>query len=381
MCMLTYLPAGVQPDRIGLENGAEVNRMGHGFAIVCLCNPAKPKIIVRKSMSSITLIDDFIAARKHCDKGPALFHSRITTAGLTNEENCHPFFIGGDPRTVLAHNGILPRNVQPGKDDDRSDTRICAEDFIPHAGGVHTAKARKQFESWATKNYNNKLVILTVDPKYNGHGFIINEAGGEWDKDTGIWYSNSDYCGWSTKYFRYGYEGDSWSYWDKGWTNTLGKSNLPVPAQKLTTPNAMKNGVEGTYEYRRMPDGYLKGKFVADGEQLCERLECLNVFSADRWYCPECTQCISCFEDMADCACWDEVPNDSKPHTVSCGLVECDECNPHAFDFDCPCDDCRARATDFELNSTNMTEAEYAEWLERTFPATYAKDKARGAVK
>jgi glutamine amidotransferase len=35
------------------------------------------------------------------------------------------------------------------------------------------------------------VVILSVDPAYKAHAYVINEASGVWDGD--IWYSNDDY--------------------------------------------------------------------------------------------------------------------------------------------------------------------------------------------
>ncbi|MGW5105951.1 hypothetical protein [Nocardia sp. NPDC004123] len=42
-----------------------------------------------------------------------MFHSRFATHGFITNQNCHPFAIGGDERTVMAHNGVLPDIVQP----------------------------------------------------------------------------------------------------------------------------------------------------------------------------------------------------------------------------------------------------------------------------
>src|SRR5262249_40587040 len=104
-------------------------------------------------------------------------------------DNCHPFIVGGDSRTVLAHNGILPTTVQPGRGDKRSDTRIAAEDFIPAFGSLRHRRTRLALARWMSPD--NKMVILTVDRRFRERAYILNEDAGIWDG--GIWYSNTGY--------------------------------------------------------------------------------------------------------------------------------------------------------------------------------------------
>src|SRR5207249_655873 len=110
MCLLTFFPAGVLPDTAALFNGAYLNDDGHGFAIV-----ADEQLIVRRGMHAEAMIEAFDAARHQYPHGPALFHSRLGTHGIRSAANCHPFPVGGDDRALLAHNGILPRSVQPAQ--------------------------------------------------------------------------------------------------------------------------------------------------------------------------------------------------------------------------------------------------------------------------
>ncbi|MGH3588983.1 MAG: hypothetical protein ACRDQ0_21965, partial [Pseudonocardia sp.] len=116
--MLTYLPENVQPDPEALSNGASINNDGHGFAIV-----AGNRLIIRHGMDPEVVIDHFMRLRAKHRHGPALFHSRWSTAGMVGKSNCHPFRIRGDRRTVLAHNGVFPGIAQPQRGDKRSDTR------------------------------------------------------------------------------------------------------------------------------------------------------------------------------------------------------------------------------------------------------------------
>lgn len=186
MCLLTFFPDDVLPDVDALFNGAHVNNDGHGFAIV-----TGRRIIVRHGFNATHLIDDFARVRRAHPSGPALFHSRFGTHGTVDKANCHPFRLGGDQHTVIAHNGILPKSVQPAKGDPRSDTRIAAEDFLPCRpfGSFGSRRGRDRLARWLTPH--NKLVFLTVNRRYQHNAYIINEDSGTWDN--GVWYSNTDY--------------------------------------------------------------------------------------------------------------------------------------------------------------------------------------------
>lgn len=184
MCLLTFFPAGRMPDVHRLHTGSIINEDGHGYAIV-----AGDRLIVGKNLDAADLINEFAEVRAEYLDGPAMFHSRFSTHGKTNVENCHPFHVGGDPLTVMAHNGVLPNNVHPGKKDNRSDTRIAAEDFIPSLGHLNWRKTRQRVTRWMTPF--NKIVVLTVNPNYGANAYILNEKAGVWDE--GIWYSNDGY--------------------------------------------------------------------------------------------------------------------------------------------------------------------------------------------
>jgi hypothetical protein len=184
MCLLTFFPAGVLPDCEALRNGAYANDDGHGYAIV-----DSDRIIVGRGMDAEAMIESFALLRAASPDGPALFHSRYSTHGVIDVDNVHPFAVGGDERTIIAHNGVLPSSVQPVKGDARSDTRIAAEDFLPRFGSLRTRRARARFENWMTPY--NKIVILTVDRRFKDRAYILNERAGTWDG--GIWYSNSGY--------------------------------------------------------------------------------------------------------------------------------------------------------------------------------------------
>ncbi|WP_166659136.1 class II glutamine amidotransferase [Labedaea rhizosphaerae] len=163
-----------------------INDQGHGYAIV-----ADDILVVERGMDAADVIESFVRTRERHPDGPALFHSRWATHGTVTVDNCHPFQIGNDRKTVLAHNGVLPAALQPVRGDNRSDTRVLAEDYLPAQplGPLSNRRSRARLAKMITAS--NKLVILTVNRRYRYNVYLINETSGLWHD--GIWYSNNDF--------------------------------------------------------------------------------------------------------------------------------------------------------------------------------------------
>jgi glutamine amidotransferase len=165
-------------------------------------------------MSAKKVIAEFLKVRKEYPNSYALFHARYATHGVKNEENCHPFKVGGDERTYLAHNGILDVDIHAT--DKRSDTRVFAEDILPSIGGVTQLDNDNVWKILSKWSSGSKIAVLTVDPAATDQCYIINESSGHWDNE-GIWWSNDTYkeSAWSsyigmptTK--KYNYLEDNW---------------------------------------------------------------------------------------------------------------------------------------------------------------------------
>ncbi|MBY8863550.1 hypothetical protein K7711_44275 [Nocardia sp. CA2R105] len=186
MCILTYLTPGAAPDLDALLGGALANPHGHGYAVI-----AGHRILVGHGLDPRAMISEFAAVRAEHPEGAALFHSRLATHGTIDPANTHPFLVGGDERTVIAHNGILPDSMHPVPGDLRSDTRIAAEEFLPRQpfGSLDSDTGRGLLERWLG---TDKMVLLTVDPAYQQSAYLFNERSGYWS-DAGIWYSNLSY--------------------------------------------------------------------------------------------------------------------------------------------------------------------------------------------
>lgn len=213
MCMLCVVPPNVLPSKDKLIASALNNPHGFGFAIVV---PQDKYIISERSMNADESINRFLELRARYPEGYALWHARYATHGSNTVENCHPFAVGGDPSTYLAHNGILP--VLEYENMDWSDTRIFAEDILPQMGGVKALDNPQLLNMIEDFTTGSKLCVLTVDPVAEHQCYIVHEEKG-WKDDTGVWWSNTtcylpeptrksgysswgymdDYTGWSTK--------------------------------------------------------------------------------------------------------------------------------------------------------------------------------------
>lgn len=199
MCMLSYYPPNVLPDASRLANGCRQNQDGYGFAIVT----PRRELIVERGMNAERMIDRFTVLRGLNPDGPAMFHSRWATSGDVDTSMCHPFPVGRDSRTVVAHNGVL---FTPPKESRESDTAIFARVVLPGYAIDRPAK-RYRLERYLN---TNKIVILTTNPRYRKSAYLFGEAFGDWVD--GEWHSNRDYLGgWAARYAAYDLDADDWA--------------------------------------------------------------------------------------------------------------------------------------------------------------------------
>lgn len=315
MCILSVYRPGVPVSVEELTRGASANSDGHGYAII-----VDGEIIVNHSLDDPRgLIAEFAAIRAEHPEAHAIFHSRITTHGNTSLDNCHPFFVSGDSRTVLAHNGVLPALVQPGQGDSRSDTRILAEDVFMKRWGrtLDKGKTRKHFTKWI--GTYNKVVILTTDPRFDQPLYLFNEPAGVTTAE-GVWHSNSTFRGYGRSYC-----GTGWT-----WTQSTGTGGYGRGYYEHGTQSGAyvwdSETEEWEYEPRRSDDS----RYQAWWEELADDDEpttvipvrsstvglsgkyaktvcpsCLEVGGVSRMdlICEHCHQCFTCYEDIRDCAC------------------------------------------------------------------------------
>lgn len=249
MCILSYLPAEVDiSDDIAddLWTGGLSNGDGHGWAI-----SVDGGVVMRRTMSLSEAIDTFTDAKLRYPGRDSMFHSRFATHGSKIVDYCHPFIVGSDWRTVVAHNGILS-NCLPAKGDPRSDTALLAQDVMPRKfRRLDKPSVRSAMERFIGKA--NKVCVITGNTRYRHQSYLFGEDRGEWCASTGVWHSNSDY-----RWGRY----------------------APVKSDPLPLPHLSES--------------------VDSDCLICGQVETINALG----FCIACGTCIDCYEPSDLCLCY-----------------------------------------------------------------------------
>jgi glutamine amidotransferase len=294
------------PTEEELLQGACRNPDGFGFAIM-----AGDKIISERTMSAKKSIRRFLELRKQYPEAYALWHCRIATQGVRNEGNCHPFAVGGDTQTYLAHNGVL--SVPMAEGDRRSDTRVFAEEILPAMGGVSALDNYGVFhilEKWAT---GSKIVVMTVDPSAKSNLYILNEKAGEWDND-GVWWSNTyhrpappakNYYGgrvidWRDDRF---YDTHRYDYSVNQYVEIDTKAVVLAP-KALTTPSTNGDNTLDHLFSDEIADERWE-PFICDFCELAIEQEDLSEMTT---WCPNCQACFDCGDAQGYCLCYEPPP-------------------------------------------------------------------------
>ena len=316
MCILMVADRGATPKLEELEQGACRNPHGFGFAII-----ANGKIISERTMKAERSIERFLKFREEYPDEIAIWHARIATHGGKNEANCHPFRVGGDDRTYLAHNGVL--RVPMAHDEHRSDSRVFADEVLPALGGVTALDnpyKHLMIEGWAS---GSKIAVLTVDPEAKAQCYIINEDAGKWDNNN-VWWSNQTHIA-----------PKAYSYSAKDYDNDYGSSTYKPKAAGFYLAHSwdfekkeytLKEGwymtALGEYEMEKAdivlgaPMLALVPPLPADEEDdvvveeddewvincpICDR-ETDTAFDPD--YCTKCHVCFGCGQKRLLCMCY-----------------------------------------------------------------------------
>lgn len=252
-------------------------------------------------MSARKSINRFLEVREEFPDSYAMWHARIATHGVQNESNCHPFMVGDNGLTYLAHNGIL--DVPMDRDEKRSDSRIFAEETLPKMGGVHALDddvIYTMVRSWAQ---GSKMCVLSVDPEADCNAYIINESSGKWDENR-VWWSNdyhrTDYAKILTAYVddydnenRFlgaGKRSSSWgSYHGTGYYSGRPAVLGSVSELGLIVLNEKDDYGEEKIEYE---EEWATCSFCHKEESVIES------------YCYNCTRCADCGFLQDDCLCY-----------------------------------------------------------------------------
>jgi hypothetical protein len=268
MCILVVCEPNSTPNKSDLHAGACANPHGFGFAI-----HAGDKIISERSMSAKKSIKRFMELRAQYPDGYAMWHARYATHGVKNEQNCHPFKVGDDEGTYLAHNGVLDVAIPHG--DRRSDTRVFAEDTLPKLGGVTALDDDTiwlMISKWAT---GSKIAVLTTDVNAKYPMYLVNENLGTWDNE-GIWWSNQSH------------------------------KRTVYTAPKVVTDST-------TYQeevYNKLLERYEASLDDDPTVDLCPYCYELSDLAENPYYCTTCTLCYDCGDVVHNCMCY--TPSTSK---------------------------------------------------------------------
>lgn len=357
MCMLCVIPPNVLPSREKLENSALNNPDGFGYAIAI---PQENRILVHHTMNADEAVNKFLEDKAKYPKGYALWHARLATQGSNTLENCHPFYVGKDKKTVLAHNGVLPFADEGEKKSllDRSDTRIFAEHVLPRMGGVAALDDPHMYEALLEITNGSKVAVLTVNPVAEYQLYLLHEKAGSYDADKVWWSNNSCELNYYKSYYTGGYShgGYTSSYaWKDEYDAEEAEAAREVailkeeakrkaaknksyifvpegcsleynPREKdgkkdlevvLKTPKGVHNMVVGANDkeiYTKITDWVtplvkewnIGSRYYDDsGNEMAECLVCDATYSWwEYMYCPNCSSCAMCEMSKEACMCY-----------------------------------------------------------------------------
>lgn len=201
MCIIVYKPMGeCNPSWKTLKTCFENNPDGCGFMY------AENNVVhIHKGFMSWRKFKTAFKPFKNRTDLPIVMHFRITTNGATSPQNCHPFPLSEnvgelkeldfDCNVGIAHNGIISLTSYATKISDTMEfIRKYADCIITSPTWYYNANAGKLL----AEIIKSKMLVLSND----GHGEIV---GSGWSCEDGVFYSNSTYMKWETKYLGYSY--------------------------------------------------------------------------------------------------------------------------------------------------------------------------------
>jgi len=181
MCIAIYSPKGTEISAQSFRNCWDNNFNGAGF----MYNDSNNKLRVVKEMESFSKIyKKYVAAKKKHPKANFVLHFRISTHGVINKSNCHPFKVNNE--LGFVHNGVI-REVDNHK--DYSDTNMFNRQILRKLPEASVA----YFNNSAVKKVYGEFIgyskLIFMNNK--GEFAIVNEQKGHWADN--VWYSNDSY--------------------------------------------------------------------------------------------------------------------------------------------------------------------------------------------
>ena len=217
MCIVIVKTEKTDIPKKQLKESFDNNRDGSGYLFAMNGN-----LTIKKGFFVFNdFYDNYSRDMERFNNPISIIHFRITTHGLTNKLNCHPFLVNDE--IGFAHNGMIDFVDNHKK---KSDTMMFRNDILrnmPSEWIFNDSVLKLMEESIG----NSKLAFLDR----NGNYRIVNEGLGHWNKNDTIWYSNKSYC--EVKPAQY-----AWNrFGHAGIYNAYGNLNITNKKKKKNTDN------------------------------------------------------------------------------------------------------------------------------------------------
>jgi len=179
MCIAILNTKGTTLKKQLLNNCWENNGDGAGILYIDNYN----QLQTFKTLDSFDeFYENYISIKQTFGKRNILLHFRISTHGVINRDNCHPFIV--DDNVGFIHNGMI--SSVPGS-AQYSDTNMLNRTLLQ--------KLKPGFDQdddvldflMELIGTGNKLVFLNKENEWS----IVNETAGHWN--LGCWFSNDSY--------------------------------------------------------------------------------------------------------------------------------------------------------------------------------------------
>ena len=226
MCIAIYKLSGNElPTKEKLQNCFRANPDGAGFSY-----SYKGTVYTYKGFFNF---DEFYNKLIDCNKRyklkeqGVLIHCRISTHGLTNASNCHPFALTNNEHKLTAtftksqysviHNGICSVTSSAKKNEPLSDTARFVRDYLSKIA---------TYKDWFYNPHTIKFIEQLIDSKMailRSDGEIIATSGFHKAND-GNYYSNRSYEDYYGGIYGYGFYDD----WYSEYFNKDAKYEMPL---------------------------------------------------------------------------------------------------------------------------------------------------------
>lgn len=234
MCIISALPKGTEKNsekvKKFIKNGFSCNQDGSGFMFK---RNNESTITINKGFFNLTNLLDAIEKEKLTIDDELVIHHRISTAGKTSRENCHPFVLSKNHaetaavsininKPCLTHNGHFSKlSYFQDLDRDFSDTYAFSRYILSNQYLRNIMDTDEDLFSSLTEHIIGSSKICILFPEKDRQMLIW----GNFVEDEGYYHSNSGYC---NNVFDYGgfsrvrrNKNSQFSEWNEGYDTTI----------------------------------------------------------------------------------------------------------------------------------------------------------------